>query len=104
MDTMDLLDVPCGPSTQTVNGMASDMVSNWIDDYSDVYTTSVVTPASAHNTDPTQSWPFKVNVLRNLNTSGHFELVLFSNRSIYMYVVDNFAFSTTNSAFMRQSN
>ena len=53
MDTMDLLDVPCGPSTQTVNGMASDMVSNWIDDYSDVYTTSVVTPASAHNTDPT---------------------------------------------------
>ena len=79
MDTMDLLDVPCGPSTQTVNGMASDMVSNWIDDYSDVYTTSVVTPASAHNTDPTQSWPFKVNM-----TSGvlcHFELVLFSYRS-----------------------
>ena len=71
MDTMDLLDVPCGPSTQTVNGMASDMVSNWIDDYSDVYTTSVVTPASAHNTDPTQSWPFKVNmtsgVLATLN-------------------------------------
>ena len=62
MDTMDLLDVPCGPSTQTVNRMASGMVSNWNNNYSDVYTTSAVTPASAYNTDPTQSWPFKVNI------------------------------------------
>ena len=62
MDTMDLLDVTCGSSTQTVNEMSSGIVSNWIDDYSDIFTTFEVTPGSAHHTDPTQSWPFKVNL------------------------------------------
>lgn len=65
IDSMDLLQEFGGDGTA-----GSNSGTNWIDDYSDVYTTSVA-PSSANTTsDPTQSWPFKSEDLGDLGDLG----------------------------------